>query len=487
MPYQPLTEEQFNKARASGFTTEQIVEFEKKRKQEQQPMFKSEAEGRIALSKQLQEQKKLEQQATPLSIAKKGLGNTALAYLNPLAGNIPEIIAKRMGRTFVPPEVTPMERMAGTAAALLTPAGIPNQVARLAGEGITAIRPTINPILKMSLQGAAGTGSVLPLPNEMNTPKQFAQQVGKNMLGGAFLGAVGGAIPKPMSNKELPQHILSTYSRAVNPAIGSIKNITKLDEFQRKTIDAMKAIARNKNLRFENETTGAMEYRLPKSRADLFEALKQTKQSIFDEYNNLQKSATSTGITIDVPSIAYKSFNEINNSRQYKMYAPSMANEAKTIMNRLMKSGKATPQQIQEDIAFLNQQMKGYYQKGEYNAANIYANYAANLRKGLDDAIEKAIGDVGYQDLKNQYSALKSVETDITKAAARQLKSTSKSMSETFSNPIALAEMARGIFTSSPAEFATGLTIKTFANIQKALNNPDWRIANMFKNIQKVK
>jgi hypothetical protein len=78
---------------------------------------------------------------------------------------------------------------------------------------------------------------------------------------------------------------------------------------------------------------------------------------------------------------------------------------------------------------------------------------------------------------------LKYVESDLSKAAARQLKSVDKGLGESFSNPIAFAEMARGIFTSSPAEFATGAAIKGFATVRKMLSNPDWRISNMFKNI----
>lgn len=338
-------------------------------------------------------------------------------------------------------------------------------------------------------------------PFDANIPSGNVQFV-KNIVGGlgdmatspasllgygiSGAGMVRGAMQANLANN-IDNHIISTYAQAINPSIGKITNAAKLNEFQSKTVDAMKSIANNPELKLENPNTGILENRLPTSRSETFDALNQTKQSIFDKYNQMQKDATDKGVTIDVPSIAQKALNSIKDSRQYKLYAPELVQDANSVMGRLAKSGKATPADVQDDIAFLNQKMKGFYQKGEYNQANVYANYAANLRSELDDAIEKGLGQSGYQDLKNQYASLKYVEKDLAKASANQLKNAHKGIGESFSNPIALAEMARGVFTHNPAEFATGTIIKGVSTAQKMLNNPDWRIANMFKNIKKIK
>jgi hypothetical protein len=300
--------------------------------------------------------------------------------------------------------------------------------------------------------------------------------------GGMMKDALG------VNASNLNDHILSTYSQAVNPSLGKMANPTKLAEFQEKAPQAMKAIVDNAdNLQFENPKTGQMESRLPQSRTDALQAAVQTKQRIFDQYNAMQQGATDKGAMVDVPSIAKQALGDIKNSRQYQLYAPDKANEANKVMDRLVESGPATPQDVQNDIAFLNQEMKGYYQKGDYNAANIYANYAANLRSGLDSTVEKALGKGGYQDLKNQYSSLKYVEGDLSKAAGAQLKNSNKGIGESFSNPIALAEMSRGLFTGNIPEFGTGLAIKGYSTAQKMLSNPDWRIAGMFKNISRLK
>lgn len=314
-----------------------------------------------------------------------------------------------------------------------------------------------------------------------------------NRLGGAIAGGIGGAVTAPIGAKlaipkNLDDNIVSTYSQAINPSLGKIVNPAKLSEFQGKTVDAMKAIGANAdNIKFENPNTGAMESRLPQSRVELLDALQQTKQSIYGKYNALQKSATDAGAKVDVPAIANEALNNIKNNRQYKLYAPEIVKDAQQVFTRLAKEGQATPEEVQKDLAFLNQKMKGFYQKGDYNAANIYADYAGSLRNKLDSSIETALEKGGYQDLKNKYASLKYVESDLSKAAARQLKSAQPGLGENFSNPIALAEMARGIFTSSPAEFATGATIKGVSTIHKMLNSPDWRIKNMFQAISKQK
>ena len=311
------------------------------------------------------------------------------------------------------------------------------------------------------------------------------------LIGGAVSGIANpllSPLKAPATDEELTSHILDSYSKAINPTISKFSNSVKANEFNTKVPVAMKSIADNsKDLKFENPVTGAMEYRLPINRAETLDALDQTKQSIYDQYNALQKSATSQGVQVDVPSIAQQAFEDIKNSRQFKLYAPDMVKDANKTMTRLLKSGSATPEEVQDDIAFLNQKMKGYYQRGEFNQANIYANYAASLRKGLDDAIEKSLNQPGYQDLKNKYAALKYVESDLSKSAGMYLKNSHKGISDAVSNPIALAEMARGIFLRNPAELATGMAIKGASTLHKAINNPDWRIATMFKNIKRIR
>lgn len=292
------------------------------------------------------------------------------------------------------------------------------------------------------------------------------------------------------SIKSVDDRILDTYSKAINPSISRVKNATTLNEFKTKTPQAMKAIANNAdNIQFTDEATGVVENRLPKSRIEAFEALKQTKQSIFDKYNSLTKDAADKGATVNVYEAAKKSFDNITNSRQFSLYEPKLQQEASSILKRIEKTGKgiSSPEEVEKDIQFLNQKMQGYYKKGDYNASNIYASYAGNLREALDNSIEKALNQKGYQQLKNEYSSLKFVEKDLAQAAARQLKQVDPKLGDGITDPLAIMEMARGILTSNPSSFASGLVLKSVVNLRKYLNNPDLKIKLMFEQIKKSK
>lgn len=348
----------------------------------------------------------------------------------------------------------------------------------IAASGAAAGMPILagRPILQGMVAGAMSGG--------ITTPENRA-------LGAAGGALVGGAIPaagiaiKASIPKTLEEKIINTYSKSINPNISKVKNTAKFNEFKDKSVQAMKSIANNSdNIQFENPN-GLIENRLPRTRIETFEALKQTKQNIYDKYNSLQKQATEKGATIDVGNIAKESFKEIENSRQFSLYEPSLQRQAKALTNRI--KGTATVEDVQKDLEFLNQKMKGYYQKGDYNAANIYAKYAGNLRSNLDTAIEKSLDKSGYKDLRKEYASLKFVEEDLAKAAARQLKQVDPKFGEAISDPLAMLEMAHGVFTSNPLSFAAGASLKGVTTLRKFLNNPDNQIKTMFELIKKSK
>lgn len=352
------------------------------------------------------------------------------------------------------------------------------------GVGNTLVKPgagMLRNILGNAASGFAGGATADASSNEERL---------RNAAIATGVGAVGGAILGKINPVKIDDKILETYSKAINPSISRVKNATTLNEFKTKTPQAMKAIANNAdNIQFTDEATGVVENRLPKSRIEAFEALKQTKQSIFDKYNSLTKDAADKGATVNVYEAAKKSFDNITNSRQFSLYEPKLKQEASSILKRIEKTGKAlsSPEEVEKDIQFLNQKMQGYYKKGDYNASNIYASYAGNLREALDNSIEKALNQKGYQQLKNEYSSLKFVEKDLAQAAARQLKQVDPKLGDGITDPLAIMEMARGILTSNPSSFASGLALKSVVNLRKYLNNPDLKIKLMFEQIKKSK
>lgn len=294
-----------------------------------------------------------------------------------------------------------------------------------------------------------------------------------------------GIRPKEYLHPKMDSTILNVYNDAINPSTGKFTSKGKVDAYQQKAVTAMKTIHDyGDSLKFENPETGVIENRLPKDRQELLSAAEQTKAEIFKQYNSLAQQAGNA--KIDRATIAKNAFNDIIKSPQYKNYDPSMVKSAEKVQARLMKSGSASPEEIQGDIKYLNNKMQGFYNKGDFNKANIYANYAGKLRTSLDSAIEESLGKGGYKELKGKYAALKAVESDLTKASIRQLKKTNPNAGDHFTDPIALAEVARGLLMHNPADVAVGAAIKLGKMSLNYAKNPDSKIRGLFDLMQKT-
>ena len=218
----PLTQEQFQSARNAGFSTEQIIEFEKRRIVEQPQLPQQPIQQQPQIPQQLQTKPSYYEAAIKPFISE--VISPAAHFGSALAADIPETIARRYFPQIMPPEQqTVIGKLArGVGEAMGFGRGLPGMAAKGATGLATRFIPklagkTILPsIARGAIGGAAGMGAITPKEGLL-APKERGKQAGI----GAIFGSIAGALQSSIINKWLkPKNQLALTEEARNSLVG---------------------------------------------------------------------------------------------------------------------------------------------------------------------------------------------------------------------------------------------------------------------------
>lgn len=318
-------------------------------------------------------------------------------------------------------------------------------------------------------------------------PLKFAGDIVST--GAGIEGAIG--LSKGISNiaknisPTLDKRIFNDFNKAINPRVGQFKQAYQLENYKNNVVKAVKTIDENSpNLNLENPDTGEI-LNLPNNKQTFLDAIGQTKSQLWNKISNMSQSSTQTGAIVDVPLVANNSLDKLINNKSIKTIRPDIVKEANALKTRLINSGKLSPVETEDLLKVMNHELGKYYSLGDKNAVNIYADVASSLRKELDSTIENSLSKAGYQDLRNQYSSLKSIESDVLRSAAKKTIASDLSLGGQLLNVSAGEEIIRGIITQNPGAIVSGAGIKSYQIIRKYLRSPDMRIKRMFNYVSK--
>lgn len=204
------------------------------------------------------------------------------------------------------------------------------------------------------------------------------------------------------------------------------------------------------------------------------QALKQTKDAIYQQYTDLAKKAGDEGLTFGKKE--FSTLDGMLEKYQGKGYTSAFASKAKSLQADLEKfGGKATPEELQKFIEQVNLDVNPLSDKA---GAQVAGDFSRELRKMLDNKLE-ASGNPAYQDLRTQYSKLKSIEPDII---ARYKEAMRKAgVSSDVIDHITNLDALYGLFNSSPAHIAASLGTKGVKYVLGYLKNPEVNLQRAFK------
>ncbi len=281
------------------------------------------------------------------------------------------------------------------------------------------------------------------------------------------------------SEDAVNSNIQNLFQKSIKPT--AKKTATQGERYQNQTIEALQTIKKNaESLNIEDASGELVSGRTPETISELSQALDQTKKTVFSQYDALAKEAGRGGAVIDTGPIANEVF-KVSQNKALQITNPEVVKYAEKWSERLQTLGSLDTETTQAVIKNLNDNLSAFYKNPTYESASkvaIDAGIANNFRKALDTAIEGATGKE-YQALKNQYSALKAIENDVTRAAMRVGRRNVKGLLD-YTDVFTSGQMLSGILSLNPAMFTKGAIERGIKEYIKFLNDPNRAIKNIF-------
>lgn len=249
----------------------------------------------------------------------------------------------------------------------------------------------------------------------------------------------------------------------------------------RRMLTAVDDIRANQaNLRLTDEAGNEVAGRLPGNLRQFAEAVDQTKRRIFEEYDALATQAGGQGLRIETAPMVEK-LREFANRVDVRDLNPRMAAEIEAEATRFEARGSYTPKEAQELVKTLNREARAFWnnpQPGLSTRAGAMTEAAKALRETLDNTIERG-GGAGYQALKNRYGALKSIETDVAKAAQRNLANTPGGLGGMFTDVGTVVELLHGAM--DPTKLPRAIGFQAAKQWLKFTRDPNVAVTRLFQ------
>jgi hypothetical protein len=301
-------------------------------------------------------------------------------------------------------------------------------------------------------------------------------------------------LPPGGRSSALSQAIASNNSQAVDQAMirryrstikpqrliaGSEGQLASQDSRIMTAVDNI--IANRQSLQLTDASGNVVRGALPRSLRQFSEAVDQTKTQIFKQYDAMSRAAGDLGVQVNLAPVIQQ-LRAVAKTPEVVDLHPNLATEAERLAQNFEARGFYTPSAAQDVIQNLNKTLQGFYRNPTHDTvsrASLLAPVATTLRGELDKAIESAQGP-GYQALRQQYQAIRSVEKDVASAVQREANKIPGGLAGTFADLAASEEAIRGVLTLNPALLLRAGGVKAAKQAVKYINDPNRAIERLF-------
>ena len=279
--------------------------------------------------------------------------------------------------------------------------------------------------------------------------------------------------------------LLDMYNRWVKPTSQWVKTNTQLQQYNDDAMWAVESIIKNKDaLKYIDANWEETFGHLPRSVDEFSQAIKQTKQSIYDRYAAIAKEAWQT-TDVDTSDIVKELKKQLNNKEwRAGQSEATIGKMEKWIKDLEELNNTMSVEWAQAKVQELNQKIQAFLKSQNPNdvSPNAVDGLVLNgLKKWIDDAIEKAgLDSEEYIQLRNMYRQLKSIESDVNHRAVVYGRQNPQSLVDSMSDLQTIDAIA-DIF-SNPIWWTVKLVkTKAFKTLAKDRNNSNKIVENMFK------
>lgn len=224
---------------------------------------------------------------------------------------------------------------------------------------------------------------------------------------------------------------------------------------------------------------------LPKDIPSFYNALQGAKKNVWSIVDDIRTKAGNAGLTFE-PARVTARLNAISGDLGK---TPEVRNKALGMIKEIEELRGLKPDVIQARIQAYNVELAPFFKSGTpASKQTVVAEVSQLLRDELDNQISTVIKNSGNKELLARYSAIKSIEKDLWKQAASELKKSAKNnigfydISDIYSN----AELFAGLILDSKEAIVKGITGKTTKELLKYLSSGDRFIEKGFANYYKL-
>lgn len=289
-------------------------------------------------------------------------------------------------------------------------------------------------------------------------------------------------------NQQIAKAVDKPFAKAVRPSLKR-KTAAGLARSKQVAREGIESIVDNKeNLRFIDDITGeVLEGQLPKNLNQTSQAVSQTKTRIFSRYSKLREEAGAGGKTISTDPVIKELQKKIDDWVTKTANRP-LVKYAQQWIDDLRAKGTLTLQEADDLAKTMNVNLDTFF-KGRNPLGSVTSGVDEIIRRqmntGLDDVVKATTGEA-FRALKQKYSALRSIEDDIAKAAKREFQQGGGLVGEA-ATAAAAAEIAGGVVTGRVDLAIRGLFLKAAASVNRFLNKPSRAIEKIFREVEKIK
>jgi hypothetical protein len=285
-------------------------------------------------------------------------------------------------------------------------------------------------------------------------------------------------IPTPES--KLNKAIEKGVSKGIKPTVIGKPSIGKLDKFYENANDAVKTIAENRdNISIVGRNGEVINK--PETMEQFARAIDETKKTIYKKYHDMAIKSGDNNAQFDASNIV----NRLEVIANDVSYEPSQRAYAQKMIDDVSELHGQSPEVIESRIAKLNKGLQPFYaSRSSALDAEIDAGVASAMREELDNKITNAVGE-GYQDLKNKYGSLKSIENEVAKRALVMARKAPKGFFDV-ADIFNAGETALGVVTGHPELILKAAVQHGGKEYIKHINNPDRFIKKMFNEAYKT-
>lgn len=281
-----------------------------------------------------------------------------------------------------------------------------------------------------------------------------------------------------------PESILTNTEILVDKAIGNRgkKGISQTVTGNKKRVDGLEAMFDEAPNITVKDADGVDVPFIPTKTnlSETAQALIKTKQNVFSKIDNYIKTATNKGVVVSKDE-ALQFLDEAIASKR-----PQILRSAATRL-RDEVALLETPSDFQQYIQDLNTNLGGVF-NGTVNKleGELQAGLVGKLNKSLDSAVD-TLGDTGeLRALKNKYSALKSIESDLGTQLRAQMRQRGSGLSD-YVDIFSTGDMISGVLSANPVLIGKALAQKGLTELWKLYKDPNRFLNKAFENIAELK